>query len=262
MFSFFLPFSPSFFLLEEWEEVIIQRPPAPMPQLLSSVALCLFREDPITLSGVTARWKRETEWKFIGRWRRGGEAQRKGETRVMDEFDTLRGMQARAYGEGGYEWQQTAPLLLASVAGFLLCQGGIDHARGKKICMQIPQIAYLTQVLAYLPPHRLCVYGVVRRRLTNTQLSVINGCIFLTHTHTHICGLVVFSVSFVVVFRCEIRHIFVRMMSCLFALPCEPPKLNACAFVQAGLFGREECAALFGKPVLRGASLAGLQQGQ
>lgn len=88
-FLFSLPFSPSFFLWEEWEEVIIQRPPAPMPQLLSSMALCLFREGLITLSGVTLRSKRETEWKFIGRWRRGGEAERKGETWVMDEFDTL-----------------------------------------------------------------------------------------------------------------------------------------------------------------------------
>ncbi len=83
-----LPFSPSFFLLEEWEEVIIQRPPAPMPQLFSSMALCLFRERPITLSGVMPRSKRQTEWKFIGRWRRGGEAERKGETWVMDEFDS------------------------------------------------------------------------------------------------------------------------------------------------------------------------------
>lgn len=106
----------------------------------------------------------------------------------------------------------------------------------------------------------VCVW--CREKAAYKHTAVSHKRVHLPHTHIHICGLVVFSVSFVVVFRCEIRHIFVRMMSCLFALPCEPPKLNACAFVQAGLFGREECAALFGKPVLRGAFLAGLQQGQ
>lgn len=88
MFSFFPPFL-SIILSFRRMRGSDNPAPAPMPQLLSSMALCLFREGPITLSGVTPRSKRETEWKFIGRWRRGGEAERKGETRVMDEFDTL-----------------------------------------------------------------------------------------------------------------------------------------------------------------------------
>lgn len=35
-----------------------------------------------------------------------------------------------------------------------------------------------------------------------------------------------------------------------------------CVFVRVGLFGRKECALLFIEPVLRGAFLAWLQQGQ
>jgi len=51
-------------------------------------------------------------------------------------------------------------------------------------------------------------------------------------------------------------------MTCLFAFPAPNPRLNVCVFVRVGLFGREECALLFIEPVLRGAFLARLQQGQ
>ncbi len=138
--------------------MIIQRPPAPMPQLLSSMALCLFREGPITLSGVTPRSKRETEWKFIGRWRRGGEAERKGETRVMDEFDTL----ARAmWNASAFRLQMTTAkpgfflyLSLSLFSAFLPWWVCADHASGKKReernkqhMNANPKSTYLTQVL-------------------------------------------------------------------------------------------------------------------
>lgn len=142
-----LPFSPSFFLLEEWEEVIIQRPPAPMPQLFSSMALCLFRERPITLSGVTPRSKRQTEWKFIGRWRRGGEAERKGETWVMDEFDS-RYVQCKCIqitNDSGKTWLLSLSLLLSLPPLVSLCRPCQREERNKQHMNANP--SYLTQVL-------------------------------------------------------------------------------------------------------------------
>ncbi len=162
-----LPFSPSFFLLEEWEEVIIQRPPAPMPQLFSSMALCLFRERPITLSGVMPRSKRQTEWKFIGRWRRGGEAERKGETWVMDEFDS-RYVQCKCIqitNDSGETWLLSLSLsLLLSLPPLVgLCRPcqREDERRKEQTTYECKSI--LSYAGAYLPSHRVCAHGLKSR---------------------------------------------------------------------------------------------------
>lgn len=127
------------------------------PQLLSSMALCLFREGPITLSGVTPRSKRETEWKFIGRWRRGGEAERKGETRVMDEFDTLASamwnasafrLQMTTAKPGFFLYLSLSSSQPSSLGGSVQTMpAGRREKKGTNNMNANPKSTYLTQVL-------------------------------------------------------------------------------------------------------------------
>lgn len=95
----FFSLSPSFFLWEEWEEVIIQclshPPPPPPPPSPTQLTVCSASEESGTDNTTTGScWGereretcRDTVWKFIRRWRRREGAQWRGETQVMSVCD-------------------------------------------------------------------------------------------------------------------------------------------------------------------------------
>ncbi len=137
-----------------------------MPQLFSSMALCLFRERPITLSGVMPRSRDRPSGSSLGG---EGGAERQSEKLKPGSWTSLtRACAMQVHSDYKWQWRNLAAfslsLLLLSLPPLVgLCRPCQREEKRRKEQTTYECKSILSYAGAYLPSHRVCAHGLKSR---------------------------------------------------------------------------------------------------